>query len=148
MSLKLINLRNAKPDDGLFIFELTKATMRDYAIETWGDWHESETKTKSFELAQTGAAKIIELNKSPVGVLTVTTQGKEVFVEQLYILPDYQNQGIGQSVLQNFIDSLPINHEISLSVLKVNPAYKFYKGLGFQDTRSEPDRIYMTYKRT
>ena len=51
----------------------------------------------------------------------------------IYILPEYQNHGIGTYLIRQVIDNA--HHEkkpVRLHVLKVNPAVGLYKRLGFR----------------
>ena len=78
--------------------------------------------------------RIILVDDKPVGIYAVhTTQDGDLFINEISILKEYQNKGIGKKILE---EQLKENHEKGirtiLQVFKGNPAKKLYEQLGFK----------------
>jgi ribosomal protein S18 acetylase RimI-like enzyme len=126
-----LQLRAATPKDAEFLFQLLRATMREYVEQTWS-WDEKWQRAHFQERFDPAKNQIVVLNDRDIGVIAVDRREDEVFLGRIYILPEYQRRGIGtlliKSVLDGaFQDGLPVR----LRVLKVNPAKRLYERLGF-----------------
>ncbi len=76
----------------------------------------------------------ILVNNKPIGIYAVhTTQDGDLFINEVSILKEYQNKGIGKKILK---EQLKENHEKGirtiLQVFKDNPAKRLYEQLGFK----------------
>ena len=74
------------------------------------------------------------MNNKMIGVYAVhTTENGDLFINEISILKDYQNQGIGSNILKQ---QLAENHKKGirtiLQVFKDNPAKHLYEKLGFK----------------
>lgn len=77
-------------------------------------------------------AEIVELNGSPIGLLKVIRSPTEWRVSQIQLLPEHQGKGIGTQLLQEVLDSArAAGLVVTLSTLKINPAERLYRRLGF-----------------
>jgi len=66
------------------------------------------------------------------------------FLSKLYLLPAFQRGGLGSRLLQGLIsDARMVRLPLRLTVLEVNPAFRFYERHGFSVTATEPPRIHM-----
>jgi GNAT superfamily N-acetyltransferase len=75
---------------------------------------------------------ILECDGTPVGCVCLLEKADELQLVRLFVLPAFQNRGIGSGVLAELIHEadqrgLPI----SLRVLPVNPAQRLYERYGF-----------------
>ena len=80
-------------------------------------------------------------NDKIVGILTAISQSKTYFLKRLYILPGMQGKGIGDKLLNDFINSNDIDKlilEVALDNLK---AIKFYEKQGFIKASEKIDKI-------
>ncbi|HEY9692908.1 MAG TPA: GNAT family N-acetyltransferase [Oculatellaceae cyanobacterium] len=67
-----------------------------------------------------------------VGMVTVKKQVDELYLGDLVILPEFQNQGIGSAVIKGVLkDASTEGVPVRLQVLKQNPAKCLYERLGF-----------------
>lgn len=127
-----VNLRPAKPEDADFLYYLLKAAMQEYVTQTYG-WDELWQQAHFQETFDPDRQQVIVLDGRDIGVIAVERKDTELFLAKIYLLPEYQNRGIGtrliQVLLQEAFDQyLPVK----LRVLKVNPARKLYERLGFK----------------
>lgn len=58
--------------------------------------------------------------------------GKDVFLESLYVHPNYQGKGIGKQLLLSGLTKFKEPTSLSLTVYKGNPNISFYKREGFK----------------
>jgi ribosomal protein S18 acetylase RimI-like enzyme len=79
-------------------------------------------------------------------IIGLTTMGQitddTVILSRLYVLPQYQRQGIGSQLLQAGITAFPTTRTIQLEVDENNhSAYTFYHNHGFRETESKEERV-------
>ena len=77
-----------------------------------------------------------------VGFLKSWIKGMEYYIDDFFIRPDYQGQGIGSKFMKAIKDELILQniHAIILCTERDYPAYKFYEKMGF---KSFQDTIYL-----
>lgn len=139
-------LRKATGEDAEFAVLTERETMQGYAMATWGEWREAEARQRAVANVLAGRTQIIEHNGAPIGVLRVERTAECIDLKQIFIRPTYQRQGVGAEVLHQLIDEaraagLPLR----LRVLRVNPAQRLYKRLGFTAVKETPEHVYMEY---
>jgi ribosomal protein S18 acetylase RimI-like enzyme len=67
-------------------------------------------------------------------------------LEQIYLFPEYQRLGIGTALLKQLMEeSDRTDVPVRLRVIAVNPAKRFYEGLGFVVTETKPEFFWMEY---
>jgi len=117
--------------------------MRRYAEQTWGQWDDVRTR----ESFVPESHRIIQYDGDSIGCIELIESSAEFDLNKLYILPEYQNRGIGTRLMREAIaDARSKQKPIRLSVLAVNPARRFYERLGFRITQSTPERHYMEWR--
>ena len=137
-----IVLRPASPDDAEFVFRVSEATMRAYAEATWGRWDPEQTKASFSPVTH----RIIQRDGADIGCLEWIEQLDGFRLNKLFILPTYQNRGIGSEILDRPIDQArSALKPIRLSVLTVNPAQTFYALHGFYISDKTPERVFMIW---
>jgi ribosomal protein S18 acetylase RimI-like enzyme len=138
-----VTLRPAVSDDAEFVFRVTEACMRAYAEQTWGAWNEAITRA-SFTPA---THRIIRCDDQDIGCLALYEMGDHLDLDKLYILPAYQNRGIGTALIRDIIArAAAAGKPVRLSVLAVNPARRFYERAGFVVMHSTGERHYMEWR--
>jgi ribosomal protein S18 acetylase RimI-like enzyme len=126
-----IELRAARQADAEFLYGLLKATMQAYVAQVWG-WDEQWQRAYFQEHFDPSQEQIVILEGEEIGVLAIEEKEDAVFLSKVYLLPEYQGQGIGTHLMRSVLDGafgrgLPV----TLRVLKVNPARRLYERLGF-----------------
>ena len=127
-----IELRRAQQRDKDFAYQVKKAAFKRYVDQVWG-WEEDEQRKFHDRRFQPQYFHIISLGGRDVGVMSVAQGRDSVSVDQLYILPEYQGQGIGRQCMSMVIEQAArLALPVGLTVLKVNSrALGFYERLGF-----------------
>jgi ribosomal protein S18 acetylase RimI-like enzyme len=126
-----LQLRAATPEDAEFLYQLLRATMREYVEQTWS-WDEKWQRAHFQENFDPAKNQIVVLDDRDVGVIASERREGDVLLGSIYILPEYQRHGIGTLLIKSVLDGafqegLPVR----LRVLKVNPARRLYERLGF-----------------
>ena len=139
-------LRQSLPEDAEFAFQTVKETMRDYAIQTWGDWLEKESKVDAIDKTKSGELQIITYEGKDIGTLQIKEHEDYIEINKLYILNKHQNKGIGTQVLAYLIEhSRNRKKRLNLEVLQVNRAKEFYSRMGFKIIKENKERQFLQY---
>ena len=114
--------------------------MRVYAEQTYGSW----LGQADLDLA---VDQIVQLAGTDIGLIGVERRADHWFLDKLYLLPAYQNQGLGSWLLQRLMrDARSAAAVVRLTVLEVNPARRFYERHGFVLTHTIPPRHHMEWR--
>jgi GNAT superfamily N-acetyltransferase len=134
-----------------FNYRVKKEAYGEYITRIYG-W--DETLQREFHAKDWASQKpnIILYDNKPIGTICWTKKQGPLFIgyfsiAHFFILPEYQNKGIGAFVLKHFIDiadnaGMPIN----LMVLSINPAISLYDRTGFKITETKEPIIFMERK--
>lgn len=130
------HLRNARSEDGDFLWQLKQQTMRRYVELTWGRWDAAEQKTWFLRNFRADDAQIIVVDGKDAGRLEVIRKPGEIFLGTIEILPEFQSRGIGSAVVTDLkAEAKSAGLALRLQVLKANPrAHELYRNLGFGAT--------------
>lgn len=115
-----------------FFFNLKKAAMGPYVKKIWG-WDDAFQREKlAEEWPQETELQIILYDQQPTGSILVKHETGHFHIGRFYLLPEYQNKGIGSYILNNELKKADRKKlKTTLAVLKVNPAIALYKRHGF-----------------
>lgn len=126
-----IRLRPAETKDYDMALELYLVTMEPYTAELMS-WNEE--KQRAFFAAQWSEenSQIINMQGRDVGWIQVLESEHERVIQQFFVAPEFQNQGIGSHVLQMLLHHWQAtDRPVVLAVLKNNPARTLYERFGF-----------------
>jgi GNAT superfamily N-acetyltransferase len=134
-----MNIRQATAEDAEIIFaliiELAIYEKAEHEVRTTAD----EIRESMFGSDSKTSALVAEVNNKPVGYAVYfhnysTWLGKNgLYLEDIYVSPDYRHNGIGKALLQKVANIAVTNNcgRVEWSVLDWNtPAIDFYKSLG------------------
>lgn len=78
--------------------------------------------------------RIILLDNKEVGVYAIhTTENGDLFINEISILKEYQNKGLGRKILEEQLkENQKKGIRTILQVFKDNPAKRLYEKLGFK----------------
>jgi GNAT superfamily N-acetyltransferase len=135
MKMNNLTLRKATSNDYEFAFHAKKSAFKKYVEKVWG-WDEEKQRLLHERRFQAQDFRVINLAGKDVGIMAVVVASDSVTVNQLFLLPEYQDKGIGrQCMLVIMEEARKQKLSIHLSGLKVNPrALVFYERLGFTHT--------------
>jgi GNAT superfamily N-acetyltransferase len=137
-------LRLASLADSEFAYAVLCKTIRPYVEQTFGIWQEAQVRAQLANNISAGFTEIILAGGRPVGILTVKELERHVQLDQLFVLPEHQRNGIGtERVLHILQRATQLGLPVHLRVLRVNPAKRLYERMGFFVTSEEPERFYM-----
>jgi ribosomal protein S18 acetylase RimI-like enzyme len=138
------NLIPATNLDFDFAYQLKKIAYREYIEKTWG-WDEAFQSKFHKENFSTANTRVIKLEDQRIGTVDIKEEDKRIFISGLYLLPEFQNQGIGTAILQEVMQrALANKKKIELEVLKVNTrAQELYKRLGFEMVEGDETKFFM-----
>lgn len=139
-----VTLRESSSADAPLFYEVIARTMREFIVATWGAWDEERVQRESLEESASPNARVILVGQSAAGVLFVEWQRTHVQIQQLYLLPEHQGQGVGTCIINGLVaEASRIGVPVRLRVLIVNPAKRFYEKLGFAVTETTPEFFHM-----
>jgi len=100
-------------------------------------FHERRFKAQDF--------RVINLKGADVGIMAVVVTPECLKVNQLFLLPEYQNMGIGRECMSLVLDEAhQLGKPVHLQVLKVNlRAQAFFRKLGFEAIDESDTHIVM-----
>ncbi len=143
-----IKLIPYKDDDYEFVYEVKKDAYKKYVENIWGSWKEEEQR-KYFDNFITNVknnAFIIIFENTKIGFYNgeISSDGNYE-IENICIIPQYQNKGIGSKILREKIQENK-DRDITIQYFKQNPVGELYKRLGFA-TNGESEYHYKMIKR-
>jgi GNAT superfamily N-acetyltransferase len=136
--------RQATSADADFICRLVETTMRSYVEQIWGSFGEEYNRKNVAATVAAESYAIIQFSGEDIGAISVERHPTHIQLAQLYILPAYQNQGIGTSILRELVrEGREAGKPVRLRILAVNPVRRLYEREGFRVSSTTPERIYM-----
>jgi ribosomal protein S18 acetylase RimI-like enzyme len=146
--MKSIDVREALPDDAEAMREVQRHTwIATYPNETYGITKEDiearfredpETARERRERRRQSVCTApfhswVALEETVlIGFCLVKQDDQENLLQALYVLPDFQNKGVGKRLLQTALDWLGREKEVVLNVASYNEkALAFYRAFGF-----------------
>jgi GNAT superfamily N-acetyltransferase len=138
-------LRPADAGDLDLTYEITRDAMREYVIQTWGEWNEHEQREKHFQNYTPATHRIVQCGQSEVGLLAVEEEPSYLWLVKLYLRQQVRGAGLGTALLQQvFREAAEVNKPVRLRVLKANHgAQRLYLRHGFKVVGEEPERVFM-----
>jgi ribosomal protein S18 acetylase RimI-like enzyme len=117
-----LRLRAATFEDSELLYQVRKAALQTYVAQTWG-WDEPWQQARFQKNFNPTESQVIVLNNEDIGLVSTEDKESEVFLSGIYILPEYQRQGIGTQLIKAILaEAFMRNQAVTLQVLKVNPA--------------------------
>lgn len=127
-----VEIRQALKTDSEFCYLVRELAFRAYAEKVRG-WDEEKERAIHRTRFASQDYKVIQYAGRDVGVLSAETKPDAIKVNQVFILPDDQGNGIGTSVMKHLIrESEHLRLSLRLQVINGNDrALLFYERLGF-----------------
>ena len=142
----LIKIIPAEEANREFSYQVKKAAMGGYITQIWG-WDEKLQKNLHDGDWRQKRPQIILYDNKPIGTIRIVSNEDCLDIEQFYILPEYQNKGIGSHLLKHILENADKTDLIvKLAVLKINPVISLYRRHGFDIVDSNEIRYLMERK--
>jgi ribosomal protein S18 acetylase RimI-like enzyme len=152
----MITFQNIKDEDRLFIEKVYRSTREKELLfaylpeEQKGRFIAMQLTSQlaDYNLNFKGASyQMIIYKGTPAGRLYLWESKDEIRVLDISLLPEFQNRGIGSTILNDIIKTATLKNKIiSLHVAIGNPAKNLYTRLGFKKIRSSFTHEYMELK--
>lgn len=132
MTLKFIPVVESDRD---FFIHVHHASYRPIIEQMFG-WDAATQDDFANKAFDEGGMHIITHNEKKVGVVGWDQYENYLWLKELFLLPEYQNQKIGSKVLEHSINKAQaVNKDLRLQTLKENiGAKKLYERFGFEVT--------------
>ena len=112
------------------LLALREATMRAHMQNSGADVSPSSMRTRLLDGYR--HAQVLLRDGRIVGLLKLDRSGMDYVVMQIQLAPELQGQGLGEALLQEYIaEARAAGRDVTLHVLKANPARGLYERLGF-----------------
>ena len=143
MSDKSIELVLARDDDYECSYQVKKAAEGELIHKIFG-WNETSQREFHRKDWMEKRPSIIKFGGKTICTMAVTESDGHIEVGQLFILPEYQNRGIGSHLLRRALQKADIsNVPVRLVFLQGNRAEALYRRNGFQLIRQTDTHCYM-----
>jgi ribosomal protein S18 acetylase RimI-like enzyme len=137
----MVKIRPAVTEDIPGIKSVLAATWRDaYSsflseesiTKVTTEWHSAQVLQAEIDGQTTFVGIATGEGGRIVGVITAHSDGPQLVVSRLYLLPEFQRQGIGERMMERAFDAFPQTRRIRLVVEEQSPKGRaFYDKLGF-----------------
>lgn len=127
-----MQVRTATQHDTPFLVELACAAYRDVVTRQFGSWNEDEQAARFAAKVARLPFEVAELAGQPVAAVSASIHADHVFLDELLVLPQFQDRGFGADLLEREIrrareHGLPLR----LHTLRQNRALRLFERHGF-----------------
>ncbi|HKV51247.1 MAG TPA: GNAT family N-acetyltransferase [Gemmatimonadaceae bacterium] len=147
----MIDIRRAEKDDIPGIKTVMAVTWRDtYSTflseeaiaKVTAEWHSPRVLEAEIARPSTFIAVATSAPSGIVAIISAHSQGEVLVVARMYVLPEFQRQGIGERMMNEACRAFPQTQRLRLDVEKQNPKGRaFYRKLGFREAGSRVDDV-------
>ena len=142
----LIKLVPAHESHREFSYQVKKKAEGEYITQMFG-WDESKERDFHTKDWQRHKPEIIAYDGEPIGTLATIDSKDYIDIGQFFLLPDYQNMGIGTHLLKSILDKTDqLERTTTLKLLRNNPAKSLYSRHGFQVVSIDENFCFMERK--
>jgi len=146
INYSLIRLISADESHREFSYQVKKVAEGEYITRMFG-WDESKQRDFHAKAWQQYKPDIITYDGKPIGTIATIENEDRVEIGQFFILPDYQNKGIGTHLLKSILDKADqLGKNVTLRFLKNSPVKSLYVRNGFQIVHADERLYYMERK--
>ena len=127
-----LQVRATTEDDTTFLVSLALAAYRDVASRQFGSWNEGEQAARFAAKAARLPFEVGELDGQPVAAVSSSVHADHVFLNDLLVLPEFQNRGLGADLLEREIRrARRLGLPLRLHTLLLNRAVHLFERHGF-----------------
>jgi ribosomal protein S18 acetylase RimI-like enzyme len=147
----MVDIRRAEKGDIAGMKNVLAVTWRDSystflseaSIATvTAEWHSPEVLEAEIDRPSTYIAVATSAPNEIVAMISAHSQGEVLFVARMYVLPEFQRQGIGERMMEEACRAFPQTKRLRLDVEEQNPKGRaFYGKLGFREVGTRVDDV-------
>ncbi len=142
----LIKLIPADETHKEFSYQVKKAAEGEYITLMFG-WDEDVQRDFHTKAWQRQKPDIITYDGKLIGTIATIVSADCIEIGQFFIIPDYQNKGIGTHLLKSILDKADQpGKNVALRFLKNNPVKSLYVRNGFRVVHTDEILYYMERK--
>jgi GNAT superfamily N-acetyltransferase len=139
-----IALRTACESDVAFARNLYFETMRGIIERLFG-WDQNREEKNFARFFKLDEVRIITADGQDVGWIQEQISERSINLGSFYVAPTMQGRGIGTQVLRMLLKRAANESKaMTLAVVKINPAHRFYEKRGFRTTHEDEHKFYMS----
>ena len=139
------HLQSAVESDFDFLYHVACTAMHDYVDAIWG-WDEEFQRNQFRDNFRLGEWQLIVIDGRRVGGVGTRLSPNEIFLANIYLLPEYRGRGVGSSIIGRLQRlGIETGRPVLLNVLTSNTdAYRLYLRLGFHVVQSTDEKRLMS----
>jgi ribosomal protein S18 acetylase RimI-like enzyme len=147
----MVEIDRARIEDIVGIKSVLELTWRDtyssflpesVIAKVAAEWHSPKVLEAEMKRRLTFAGVARSPSARVVGMITAHSHGELLVVARLYVLPEFQRQGIGERLMRESCRTFPRSRRVRLHVEEQNPKGRaFYRKLGFWEVEVKADEI-------
>jgi GNAT superfamily N-acetyltransferase len=127
-----VEVRTATESDAPFLVGLAAEAYQDLVTRQFGAWDEVEQAARFAAKVERLSFEVAELDGRPVAAVSSSIQGDHVFLNEILVLPEVQNRGLGSELLEREIRrARELGLPLRLHTLRLNPAVRLFVRHGF-----------------
>ena len=127
-----ITLRTATEVDKAFCQQVHHEAYQDVVTRQFGEWNEEKSDWFFEQRWASLQCEVVLLDGIPVGCFSRQLNADHISIDEVEVLPAYQNHGIGTELVRRLQEvAMKLGVPVRLRVLKENIAQQLYKRLGF-----------------
>lgn len=139
------DFRPAKPSDLDFCWPIYRDAMKPLT-EAVGQWDEARQRKLIEAAVRDDDTSILRQDEADAGWLQVEETRHVVHLQQLFLLPERRNRGLGTAFLGWMKERADRKRkDLTLEVMTNNPARRLYERLGFKAVATADHKITMRY---
>jgi ribosomal protein S18 acetylase RimI-like enzyme len=139
-------LRDAESSDFERLLALQEVSYRAHVEALWGPWNPPDQRRRFLTAFADPDLRVVEVGGVPIGSLTVRWDADPVEVASLQLEPAHQDRGWGTRLLADVITRARArDQDVTLRVLRPNPAQALYARLGFVEIDRSDTHLYLRF---
>ena len=127
-----VQLRAATEGDTPFLVRLAGEAYRDLVTRQFGVWDEGAQAARFAAKVERLPFQVGEVAGQPVAAVSSSVQADHVFLNEILVLPELQNRGLGSELLEREIrGARQLGLPLRLHTLRLNPAVRLFERHAF-----------------
>ncbi len=141
-----ILLAPATEDDREFSYQVKKMAEGAYITVIWG-WDEERERQFHAKDWENRRPDVIKYRGERIGTMYVRDEEGAIWIRQFFILPEFQNRGIGSELLRRALaEADRLGCASNVAFLKGNPVESLYRRFGFRSAGHRDKFCFMERK--